>query len=120
MAAAQSFRDLRVWQRGMDLVVESYRIARLLPANEIYALTGQICRAAVSIPANIAEGYGRLHRGDYVHHLSIAKGSLTELETYLEVVRRLNYACGADLMTAVDLSDHVGRMLTLAIRKLRR
>jgi len=64
-----SYRDLRVWQKAMDLVVASYEIAKQFPQNELYGLVSQIQRAAVSIPANIAEGQGREHLGDYLHHL---------------------------------------------------
>src|SRR5581483_2372738 len=71
----RSYRDLIVWQRGMDLIVLSYKIAKRLPPIEMYGLASQIRRAAVSVPANIAEGHGRHHRGEYVHHLSFANGS---------------------------------------------
>jgi hypothetical protein len=77
----KSYRDLRVWGLAMDLVVESYRTNRSFPKEEIYALTAQFRRAAVSIPSNIAEGHGRKHTREYLHHLSIANGSLMELET---------------------------------------
>ena len=77
-----SYRDLRVWQKAMDLVVTSYEVAKQFPQSELYGLVSQIQRAAVSIPANIAEGHGREHLGDYLHHLSIANGSLMELETH--------------------------------------
>jgi len=86
--AIKSYRDLQVWQKAMALVVESYSVTRLLPKNESYGLIGQIQRAAVSIPANIAEGHGREHLGDYVRHLSFANGSLMELETHF--LLRLN------------------------------
>jgi four helix bundle protein len=78
----KSYRDLKVWEKAMDLVVESYRITKLLPRGEAYGLATQIQRAAVSIPANIAEGHGIDHLGDYLRHPSMAKGSLTELETH--------------------------------------
>jgi four helix bundle protein len=81
-----SYRDLHVWQRGMDLVVESYRLTEKLPKAELYGLVSQIRRAAVSIPANIAEGHGRYHTREFLRHLSISKGSLRELETELLVV----------------------------------
>ena len=87
--AIRHYRDLEVWQRAMDLVEQVYRIAKTLPAEERYGLTSQIQRAAVSIPANVAEGHGRTHRGDYLHHLSIARGSLAELETQLAEGERL-------------------------------
>ncbi len=80
----RSYRDLIVWQKGMDLVVECYRLSKKLPASEQYGLSAQIQRSAASIPANIAEGHARRHTGDYVHHLSMAVGSLAELETHLD------------------------------------
>ncbi len=79
----RSYRDLKVWEKAMDLVVESYRLTQLFPRGETYGLTAQIQRAAVSIPANIAEGHGRDHLGNYLRHLSVANGSLMELETHL-------------------------------------
>lgn len=96
----------------MDLVVESYRLSRLLPKSEVYGLGSQLQRAAVSIPANIAEGQGREHLGDYVHHLSIANGSLMELETHLLLAGRLSYLTDADLGPAFSLTAEVGRMIT--------
>jgi hypothetical protein len=72
----KSYRDLLVWQKAVDLVTDCYGLTKQLPKTEIYGLTAQIQRAAVSIPANIAEGHGREHLGDYLHHLSIANGSL--------------------------------------------
>jgi four helix bundle protein len=75
----KSYRDLKVWQKAMDLVVDSYKVVNLLPKNEVYGLATQIQRPAVSIPANIAEGHGREPLGDYLHHLSCADGSLMEL-----------------------------------------
>ena len=74
----KSYRDLLVWQKAMDLVEESYSVASQLPKTETFGLVSQIQRAAVSVPANIAEGHGRQHLGDYLHHLSIANGSLME------------------------------------------
>lgn len=87
----KSYRELLVWQKAMDLVVESYRIASLLPKAELYGLRSQIQRAAVSIPANIAEGHGREHLGDYLHHLSAATGSLMELETHFLITEKLSF-----------------------------
>ena len=70
----RNYRDLRVWQKSMDLVVTSYELAKEFPQSELYGLVSQIQRAAVSIPANMAEGHGREHLGDYLHHLSMANG----------------------------------------------
>src|SRR2546427_5897058 len=74
----KSYRDLKVWAKAMDLVVESYKIAARLPKNELYGLANQIQRAAVSIPANIAEGHGRDHLGDYLHHSFVRGQRLTD------------------------------------------
>ena len=86
-----SFRDLSVWQAAMDLVAEVYRLTASFPKHETYGLASQIQRAAVSIPSNIAEGHAREHLKEYLHHLSIAQGSLAELETQLEIAARLHY-----------------------------
>ena len=87
----KTHRDLIAWQAGMKLLVEAYRVARELPDVERYGLAAQLRRAAVSIPANIAEGFGRSTRGDYLRHLAIASGSLRELQTHLEAIVLLRY-----------------------------
>ena len=116
----QAYRGLQVWQRAMDLVVESYDLARRLPVHERYALASQLRRAAVSIPANIAEGNGRMHPGDYLRHLSIARGSLLELDTHCEVACRLSYLSEDDLIEVRDLIGQVSRMLNRLRARLRR
>ena len=115
-----SYRDLKVWQRAMDLVVSSYQLTKRFLQTEIYGLTSQIQRAAVSIPANIAEGHGREHLGDYLHHLSIANGSLMELETHLLVAVRLNYLNSEELNEVLSQTEEVGRMLAGLIRSLKK
>jgi four helix bundle protein len=80
----ESFRDLRVWQLAMELVELTYRVTQSFPKHEVYGLTSQIQRAAVSVPSNLAEGHTREHTKEYLHHLSIAQASLAELETQLE------------------------------------
>ena len=112
-------RDLKVWQVAIDLAVEAYRVARLLPPEESYELAAQIRRAATSIPANVAEGHGRLLRGEYLHYLSIARGSLKELETHFVVAERLGYLTGEQLVRGFELCDCVSRMLTRLRRSLR-
>ena len=92
----QSYRDLRVWQQAIDLAPEVYRLLKKLPKEENYALSDQIRRAAVSIPANIAEGQARQHTKVFLQHLSIAKGSLAELDTLLIVAEKLGYLKSAD------------------------
>jgi four helix bundle protein len=89
MMTIKSYRDLRVWERAMDLVAASYKLTELLPRSEVHGLTAQIRRAVVSIPANIAEGHGREHLGDYLHHLSVTNGSLMEPETHFLIANRL-------------------------------
>ena len=86
-----TFRDLRVWMLGMDLVEEIYRLTRDFPRHETYGLGGQLQRASVSIPSNIAEGYVRRHRKEYLQHLSMAQASLAEIDTQLEIAVRLGY-----------------------------
>ena len=87
----KSFRDLRVWKLSMELVEIVYRLTQNFPKHEIYGLSSQIQRAAVSVPSNIAEGHPREHTKEFLHHLSIAQASLAELETQLEIAVRLNY-----------------------------
>jgi four helix bundle protein len=106
------YRDLLVWKKAMDLVVQCYELTEKLPKSELYGLASQIQRAAVSIPANIAEGHGREHLGDYLHHLSIAAGSLMELETHLLIAERLKYLPSETVDKVLQGTDEVSRMLT--------
>jgi four helix bundle protein len=89
--AISSYRDLRVWQQSMTLVEDIYKLTQGFPRHEVYGLAGQLQRAAVSIPANIAEGHTRYHGKEYLHHLSMARASLAELETEAEIAVRLSY-----------------------------
>ena len=118
--SVRSYRDLEVWQRAPYLVVECYRLTNLLPKSELYGLASQIQRAAVSIPANIAEDHGREHLGDYLHHLSVANGSLMELETHLHIANRLSYLEMRQIEPVLSLSAEVSRMLSGLIRALKR
>jgi len=118
--SVKSYRDLLVWQKAMDLVVECYKVTSLLPKTETYGLVSQIQRAAVSIPANIAEGHGRQNMGDYLHHLSIANGSLMELETQLLLLNRLSYLTVDRTELALTMSAEAGRMLSGLDRSLRK
>ena len=114
----RGYRDLHVWQLGIRLVVESYNVGQRLPADERFGLIVQIRRAAVSVPANIAEGHGRSSRGDYRHHVWIAAGSLRELETLLEITIALNYLDEKSLKEVRGLCDELGRMLTRLAKRL--
>ena len=111
-------KDLIVWQRSMALVAECYRLSGRFPPSERFGLVTQIRRAAMSVAANIAEGHGRVHRGAFLNHLSIARGSLKEVETYLEAGRMLHFASVEDLQTATHLADEISRMLTVLRRRL--
>lgn len=113
-----SYRDLVVWQKSMDMVVEIYRICKFLPKTETYALSDQMRRAAVSIPSNIAEGYGRNATRDYVRFLSIARGSKYELETQLELCVRLGFVPKEEIQTALQSCDEIGKMLNVLIMRL--
>ena len=116
----RGYQALRVWQLSMDLVVESYRVSASFPKHEIYGLTSQLRRAAVSIPANIAEGHGRRHMGECLHHLSIANGSLREFETHVRIASRLQYLTDADLQEILRNAAEVARMLHGLANALRR
>jgi four helix bundle protein len=109
--AAVSFRDLTVWQKAMDLSVEVYRLSASFPADERFRLTAQVTRAAVSVPANIAEGNARGTRKDYAHFVAIARGSLAETETFLLLAIRLRFLDEARAARAFALASEVGRML---------
>jgi four helix bundle protein len=102
----------------MDLVVEAYRVTKLLPKSEMFVLTTQTRRAAVSIPADIAEGHGREHLGDYLRHLSIARASLMELETHLLIATRL-YIPVDEVKRALDMVREIDRMLSGLTKKLK-
>jgi four helix bundle protein len=110
-APVKSFRDLRVWQSSMDLCVAVYALTRGFPKHEMYGLSSQLQRAAVSVPANIAEGRHRGHAREYLQFVSVARGSLAEVETYLELVTRLGYATNHEIDPVVGLAASVSRQL---------
>jgi len=114
----QKYNDLIVWQKSMDLVVEVYKISGLLPNAEIYALSDQMKRAAVSIPSNIAEGQERSTTKDFVKFLYIAKGSKAELETQLSLCVRLEFLTQIQIEVALKLLGEIGKMLNSLIQKL--
>src|SRR5438067_9332746 len=107
----QSFRDLRVWQAGMDLVEEVYRVTAAFPAQEMYALTNQMRRAAVSIPSNIAEGHARDHTREYLHHVSVARASLAELQTQMEIAGRLGYTMPEQVSRLLEQAEPLAKQL---------
>ena len=112
-------RELRVWRGAMDLVVLVYWLCERLPRRETYGLSDQLRRAAVSVPANISEGAAKPYRKEYIRHLAIARGSLKEVETLLEVARRVDMLTDDELRPADSQAMRVGRMLSALIRRLR-
>jgi len=114
-----SYRDLEVWRKSMDLVVQCYDATHAFPANEKYGLMGQIQRAAVSVPANIAEGQARENRKEFLHHLSIAHGSVAELETHIEIASRIGYLKVDVAHRLFGQTEEVGRMINGLRRSLR-
>jgi four helix bundle protein len=107
---AQHYRQLLVWQKAMDLAVMCYDLTKPFPVEERYGLTSQIRRAAVSIPANIAEGHARFHTKEFLNHLSIARGSLAEVETELMIGQRVGFLLEENLTKVLALTDEIGRM----------
>lgn len=114
----KSYRDLLVWQKSMDLAVAVYRLTAGFPSSERFGLVSQIQRAAASIPSNIAEGHSRDTRGDYRRGISIAKGSVGELETRLELSRRLGYLSNEAFTGVANRVTEVGKMLTAMSKRL--
>jgi four helix bundle protein len=107
----KSYRDLRVWQAAMSLVEDTYLATKDFPKEETVGLKSQMRRAAVSIPSNIAEGHGREHIKEYLHHLSMSQGSLAELETQLEIATRLGYISPEQFMQFNEHTGSLGRQL---------
>ena len=120
MSAITSFRDLTVWQEGMNLVDDVYAITRRFPREERFGLTSDMRRAAISIPANVAEGNrrGRKRPGAYCNHVSIALGSQGELETQIEVALRQKYVSRESIRATLKRAEEVGKMLSGLLRSL--
>jgi four helix bundle protein len=115
----QSFRDLQIWQKSMKLAVAVYRLTREFPREELYGLTSQIRRSAVSVPSNIAEGQGRLNLGEFRQFLGIARGSSCELQTQLEIASDLGFGNAELIKEAEDLSHEVGKMIYAFLESLK-
>jgi len=114
----KTYRDLMVWQKAMVLVTEIYKVTKSFPRREDYGLTSQLRRCAVSIPSNIAEGYGRNSRNEYIRFLQIASGSLYELQTQLEIAANLGYLKKDEFELLYESTREVERMLSVLIRRL--
>jgi len=107
----ENYTELIAWQKAMDLVEEVYRAAQRFPREEVYGLGSQIKRAAISVPSNIAEGQGRTSRKEFLRHLSVAYGSLREVETHVLIAERLHYLAPGETQVLMDLAGEVGRLL---------
>ena len=116
---AQSFKDLVAWQRSIELTVGICQLTSGFPDSERFGLTNQMRRASVSIASNIAEGYGRSTKGEYVQFLGHARGSCSELETQIVIARKIGFGAPANLDSADSLCNEVGRMLGGLIKSIR-
>lgn len=114
-----SYKDLLIWQKGIELAVDVYSLTKDFPDTEKYGLTSQLQRCASSVPANIAEGYGRQSTKSYSQFIKISRGSLFELETFLILAERLSYISKSDLYNKIknEISEE-GKMLNAFIKKL--
>ncbi len=115
--AWNSYKDLKVWQKSMTLTSDIYKLTEKLPKTELYGLSDQLRRAAVSVPSNIAEGHGRKTAKDFSHFLSVANGSCMEIETQLLICVQLEMLTENDIRNTISLLNEVSRMLTALILK---
>lgn len=116
--SCSSYRDLKVWQRAIELSIALYRFTADFPREELYGLSSQLRRAGVSIASNIAEGWGRSSSGEYKHFIGIARGSNFEVQTQIVIARSLGLGATEKLQTAEDLSVEVGKMLVALMKRL--
>jgi len=114
----KSYKDLIVWGKAMDLVEEVYRLSVRFPKEELYSLSNQVRRAVVSVPSNIAEGQARQSKAEFLNFLSMAQGSLAEVETQLLLAIRLGYLLESDAQKAMQLREEISKMLTALRTKL--
>mgnify|MGYP001131901817 CR=1 FL=1 len=114
------YKDLIVWQKAMDLVLMIYQITKAFPREELYGLNNQMQRAAVSIPSNIAEGQARRTSAEFRNYLSIARGSLAELETQLIIAQRLNYLTNEQLISIMETHQEISKMIPALMARLPR
>ncbi|MCX5701488.1 MAG: four helix bundle protein [Candidatus Omnitrophica bacterium] len=112
----RTFQDLKVWQKGIELVKEVYRMVNNFPREELFGLTSQMKRAAISVPSNIAEGFKRRYAKEHKQFLSIALGSCAELETHLVIAKELGYV--SENMIVTELLDHISRMIVNLDKKI--
>jgi len=118
MQAVESFKDLHVWQRSIEMTLAVYRLTQGFPSEEKFGLTSQLRRASVSVASNIAEGYGRGSTGEYKQFLGMARGSNSEVQTQLIIAKCLGFGDSKQLIEADALSSEVAKMLVSLMRKL--
>ena len=114
----QRYQQLTVWQKGMQLVKLIYLVTNTLPREELYGLSNQMRRAVISIPSNIAEGFGRYNTKEYLHFLRIARGSCYEVETQLQICTQINYLTEEETSAPLQLCNEINRMLNAMLTKL--
>ena len=112
------YQQLTVWQKGMQLVKLIYLVTKALPHEELYGLSNQMRRAVISIPSNIAEGFGRYNTKEYLHFLRIARGSCYEVETQLQICTQINYLTKEETSAPLQLCNEINRMLNAMLTKL--
>jgi four helix bundle protein len=112
------FKDLRIWQKGIEIVSDIYILTKGFPKEELYGLTSQIRRSAISVPSNIAEGFRRYHNKEYKQFLYIALGSCAELETQITIAKNLKYITEEKEIELTEKLDHICRMTSNLIKKL--
>ena len=119
LVGMQNLRKIRAWRRGLDLVVEIYRLTGQFPRSELFSLTFQLRKAALRVPSVIAEGNERDTAKDRRHFLTLARGSLAEIETELTAAYLLRFVTRGDLLSALEITDHLSRMITNMRRNVR-
>lgn len=118
MSDINDFKDLRIWQQGIAIAEKCYFLTKLFPKDELYGMVQQIRRAAASIPANIAEGYGRRSTAEYIRFLNIAQGSINELETHLILSHKVGLCEFKEIEFILSLLQQESRMIVALIKKL--
>jgi four helix bundle protein len=113
-----SYRELKVWQRAIELSVAIYKLTAEFPKEELYGLTSQLRRAAVSVASNVAEGYGRGSKGEFRQFVGIARGSILELQTQLVIAKQLGFGKVVQMQAAEGLADEAGKMLWALMKKI--
>lgn len=114
----RNFKDLEIWKKGMEIVKVTYEATRTYPRDEVFGLTSQMRRCAVSLPSNIAEGFNRFHNKEYRHFLHIALGSCAELETQTEIAAELGYLRADAKAVLLEMLDHESRMIRNLVKRL--